>query len=161
MPRTRQLVYALPKMSYTGTVRKVVWNALRLAGARKAGTMAQTHLCLHRASALFLGPRAPAGEQEAWERVQTVRRAMLLVDKALYAETAEEIAQLRELARALAPRLYDAWRAHGFAAHNFRAWQNLFDVDLVVLQDAHVLLGGAIDKFHQHFKRGAPREGPG
>jgi len=142
-------------MPYTGTVRHVVWSALRMAGARKASTMAHTHVCLHRAADIFLGPRAPVGHEAAWERVQTIRDAILLVDKALYAETQAQLESLRGLARELAPRLYDAWRDHGFVAHNFRAWQNVFEVDLHVLRDAHLLLGGAVDTFHQHFKRGA------
>jgi len=159
VPVVRHLVRAMPRLPFSGGLHEVVWTSIRMAGARKAGTMTKAHLYLHRAAELFLGDRAPAGEEAAWARVETIREAMLLVDKAAYADSPRALAALRELARDLAPRLYAAWRDFGFAAHNaahnFRAWQNVFDLDLRLLQDAHRMLGGAVDTFHQHFKRGA------
>ena len=156
----RRLVYKLPCLPYTVSPRTIVWTALGVAGARKARTMHQTHLRLHRAADLFLGGRPPAGQEDAFRRVQLLREAMLLVDKAGYAREPSDFAQLRRLAHELAPRLFDHWEDRGAAAHNFKAWRNLFEVDLVLLQSAHALRGGAVDTFHQHFKRGARGTAP-
>jgi len=155
MPLVQQLVRHMPRLPYTGSMRNVVWTALRLAGARKGRTMVNVHRQLHKAADLLLAGGVPAELTAARERTLVMREAILLVDKAMFARTASEFRQLRDLARELAPRLFQAWDGHGMQANNMKAWRNLFEVDLVVLQDAHALMGGAVDTFHQMYKRGA------
>lgn len=111
------LVPRLPKMPYTSTGEHIKWSALRLAGARKATTMLQVHFVAWRVHeyAYLSDP-----DDRQFQALVAMKEALLLVDKAFFVESAQEMAALRRMARDMYPKLLDLWSGCGGDAPNFR-----------------------------------------
>ena len=155
-------------MQYRRSLTAIKWQALKLAGHKKATTVFPlAHTLLEVCAYAYRFP------PELAARLAVARRALALVGKAFFCETRADVGQLAAMAHTLNPELLEACEGLGGDTPNFRvapsprrpavtpcarpqAWKNILTVDLKLIGRAHDLNGLMVDHAHQRFINGAP-----
>jgi len=111
----RRVLEAMPNLVYRRSLTAIKWQALKLAGHRKATTVFPlAHTLLEVCTYAYQFP------PELQRRLATARRAIVLVGKAFFCETRDDVRRLATLAYQLYPDLRAAFEGLGGDAPNFR-----------------------------------------
>ena len=111
----RRILESMPNPTYRRSLTAIKWQALKLAGHRKATTVFPlAHTLLEVCEYAYRFP------PELAARLVTARRAIVLVGKAFYCETRGDVRRLATLAHDLYPDLRAAFEGLGGDAPNFR-----------------------------------------
>ena len=109
------VVDTLPRVQYRRSLTAIKWQALKLAGHRKATTVFPlAHTLLQVAGYAYKFP------DELADRLGTLRRALVLIGKAFYCAGPEDVRRLAASADRLYPRLFAALQGLGSTAPNLR-----------------------------------------